>query len=185
MQQASYKGPWGTMTPLEWGPPKCHTYDTKNGCELQSRYVSQTFKCLHIYKSLHIGHNMLLFLYWSPALNVTWREAKYCDLYSELTHPKCTHTAVNTHTHTHREHTPGAVGSYLFCGAGEQLGVRCLAQASDYLRQFLRAAVYIHIVLSASSSVQYDDSIWFSQHGVQCFIPLRERKACKLIKQTL
>ncbi len=95
MQQASYKGPWGTMTPLEWGPPKCHTYDTKNGCELQSRYVSQTFKCLHIYKSLHIGHNMLLFLYWSPALN------KYCDLYSELTHPKCTHTAVNTHSHTH------------------------------------------------------------------------------------
>ncbi len=69
MQQASYKGPWGTMTPLEWGPPKYHTYDTKNGCELQSRYVSQTFKCLHIYKSLHIGHNMFLFLHWSPALN--------------------------------------------------------------------------------------------------------------------
>ncbi len=32
------------------------------------------------------------------------------------------------HTHTHREHTPGAVGSHLCCGAGEQLGVRCLAQ---------------------------------------------------------
>ncbi len=39
-----------------------------------------------------------------------------------LTHPKCTHTAVNTHTqqwtHTHSsEHTPGAVGSHLCCGA--------------------------------------------------------------------
>ncbi len=92
MQQASYKGPWGTMTPLEWGPPKCHTYDTKNGCELQSRYVSQTG---------HIGHNMFLFLYWSPVFNVTsdqvlWPILGICALH--LTHPKCTHTAVNTHT---------------------------------------------------------------------------------------
>ncbi len=56
-----------------------------------------------------------------------------------LTHPKCTHTAVNTHTvnthrhththtHTHREHTPGAVGSIYAAVLGEQLGVRCLAQ---------------------------------------------------------
>ncbi len=27
-----------------------------------------------------------------------------------LTHPKCTRTAVNTHTHTHREHTPEQLG---------------------------------------------------------------------------
>lgn len=44
MQQASYKGPWGTMTPLEWDPLKSHTYNTKkNGCELQNRHVPQTF----------------------------------------------------------------------------------------------------------------------------------------------
>jgi len=34
---------------------------------------------------------------------------------SAFTHPKCTHRAVNTHTH--REHTPGAVGSHLCWGA--------------------------------------------------------------------
>ncbi len=47
-----------------------------------------------------------------------------------LTHPKCTHTAVNTHTHTYtyREHTPGAVGSYLCCGAQGAVGGSCLAQ---------------------------------------------------------
>ncbi len=26
-----------------------------------------------------------------------------------ITYPKFTHTAVNTHTYTHREHTPGAL----------------------------------------------------------------------------
>ncbi len=33
---------------------------------------------------------------------------------------KCTHTAVNTHTK--REHTPGAVGSHLCCGAQGAVG---------------------------------------------------------------
>ncbi len=36
------------------------------------------------------------------------------NLSSAFTHPKCTHTAVNTHTQ-HREHTPRAVGSHLCC----------------------------------------------------------------------
>ncbi len=44
---------------------------------------------------------------------------------SAFTHRKCTHTAVNTHTHC--EHTPGVVGSYA-AAPGEQLRVRCLAQ---------------------------------------------------------
>ncbi len=35
-----------------------------------------------------------------------------------LTHPKCTHTAVNTH----REHTPGAVCSHLCCSARGAVG---------------------------------------------------------------
>ncbi len=37
-----------------------------------------------------------------------------------ITHPKCTHTAV--HTHTQHEHTPGAVGSHLCCGARRAVG---------------------------------------------------------------
>ncbi len=36
---------------------------------------------------------------------------------------KCTQRAVNTHTHTHREHTPGAVGSHIAAAPGEQLGI--------------------------------------------------------------
>ncbi len=57
-----------------------------------------------------------------------------CD--GMVTHTRNLCSAFNPtkmHTHTHREHTPGAVGSHLLCraascGAGEQLGVRCLAQ---------------------------------------------------------
>ncbi len=49
---------------------------------------------------------------WLPILGI-------CALH--LTHPKCTHTAVNTHTHTHREHTPGAVDSQC-CGARGAVG---------------------------------------------------------------
>ncbi len=109
------------MTPLEWGPPKCHTYDTKNGCELQSRYVSQTFKCLHIYKSLHIGHNMFLLVSCSKPLIIC---GSFCE------------------------------------------------QLYTYIQYCLQAAV-----------CNMSDSIGFSQHGFQCFIPLRERKACTLINK--
>ncbi len=48
---------------------------------------------------------------WWPILGI-------CAL--RLTHPKCTHTAVNTHTHC--EHTPGAVGSHFCCGARGAVG---------------------------------------------------------------
>ncbi len=44
-----------------------------------------------------------------------------------LTHPKSTHTAVNTHTHTMNTHPEQWAAIY--AGApGEQLGVRCFAQ---------------------------------------------------------
>ncbi|MCJ8733910.1 hypothetical protein PDJAM_G00229220, partial [Pangasius djambal] len=54
------------------------------------------------------------------------------NLCSAFNPSKCTHT----HTLTHREHTPGAVGSLFFFAAapGEQLGVRCLAQGSHVSR---------------------------------------------------
>ncbi len=48
---------------------------------------------------------------WLPILRI-------CSL--QLTHPKCTHTAVNTHTH--HEHTPRVVGSHLCCGARGAVG---------------------------------------------------------------
>ncbi len=43
-------------------------------------------------------------------VKVKWHTATCCDPYSEsrlciFTHPKCTHTAVNTHTHTRWTHT--------------------------------------------------------------------------------
>ncbi len=43
-----------------------------------------------------------------------------------LTHPTCTHTAVNTHTHTVNTHPEQWAANA--AAPGEQLGVRCLAQ---------------------------------------------------------
>ncbi len=61
----------------------------------------------------------------------------------QLTHPKCTHTAVNTHTHTHHcEHTTGAVGSHLYCGAQGAVGVRCLVKGTSVV--VLRGESIVH-----------------------------------------
>ncbi len=49
---------------------------------------------------------------------VWWPILGICALH--LTHPKCTHT--QQWTHTHREHTPGAVGSHLCCGTRGAVG---------------------------------------------------------------
>ncbi len=51
----------------------------------------------------------------------------------DLSHPKCTYTAVNTHTHTavntHTVNTHPEQWAAIYAAApGEQLGVRCLAQ---------------------------------------------------------
>ncbi len=66
-------------------------------------------------------------------VKVTWYTAKYGDPYSEFVlciYPsKCTDTEQWTHTHTHHEHTPGAVVSHFYAAAPRKLlGVRCLAQ---------------------------------------------------------
>ncbi len=59
---------------------------------------------------------------WLPILGI-------CALH--LTHPKCTHTAVNTHTvNTHPEQWAAIYAA----APGEQLGVRCLAQGSHLSR---------------------------------------------------
>ncbi len=63
------------------------------------------------------------------------------NLCSAFTHPKCTHTAVNTHTH--REHTPGAVGSHLCCGTrGAVVGSVLKGTSVVVLR--VKRALYIH-----------------------------------------
>ncbi len=59
------------------------------------------------------------------------------NLRSAFNPSKSTHTAVNTHTmntHTHREHTPGAVGCHIAAVPGEQLRLWCLAQGSHLSR---------------------------------------------------
>ncbi len=77
---------------------------------------------------------------WLPILGI-------CAL--QLIHPKCTHTAVNTHleqwTHTwSSEHTPGAVGSHIAVASGEQLRVRFPAQGHLVVVLKVKRALYIH-----------------------------------------
>ncbi len=58
-------------------------------------------------------------------MKVTWQTAKYDDPYSEFVLcilPIQVHTHTQQWTHTHREHTPGPVGSHLFCGARGAVG---------------------------------------------------------------
>ncbi len=64
-------------------------------------------------------------------VKVTWQVTKDGNPYSEFV--LCIYSIQSAHTqewtHTHREHTPGAVCSLFYAAApGEQLGVRCLAQ---------------------------------------------------------
>ncbi len=64
-----------------------------------------------------------------------WRDVTYDEVWWPilgicallLTHPKCTHTAVNTHTTCTHIHTEQWAATYA-AAPGEQLGVRCLAQ---------------------------------------------------------
>ncbi len=57
-------------------------------------------------------------------VKVKWCVAKYGDPYSEFV--LCIYPILSAHTqqwtHTHREHTPGAVGSHLCCGARGAVG---------------------------------------------------------------
>ncbi len=62
---------------------------------------------------------LILFFVWCDIrlsmVTHTW------NLCSVLTHPKCTHTVVSTHTHS-SEHAPGAVGNHLCCGTWGAVG---------------------------------------------------------------
>ncbi len=52
-----------------------------------------------------------------------------------LSHPKCTHTAVNTHT-------PGAVGSHLYCSA--RWGFGALLKGTSVVVLKVERALYVH-----------------------------------------
>ncbi len=71
----------------------------------------------------HIGCKFV-FRRWKWKVKVTWQTAKYGDPYSEFV--LCIYPIQSAHTqqwtHTHLEHTPGAVGSHLCCGARGAVG---------------------------------------------------------------
>ncbi len=67
---------------------------------------------------------------------VWWPIFGICAL--QLTHPRCTHT--QQWTHTHCEHTPGAVGSHLCCGAQGAIGGSC----TSVVVLKVERALYIH-----------------------------------------
>ncbi len=87
---------------------------------------------------------LILFFVWCDIrlsmVTHTW------NLCSVLTHPKCTHTVVSTHTHTHTAVNmhPEQWATIYAAAPGEQLGVRCLAQ--EHLVMVLKEerALYIH-----------------------------------------
>ncbi len=83
-----------------------------------------------------------------------WRDvAKYGDPYSELVlciYPSKVHT--QQWTHTHCEHTPGAVGSYLCCSIREQLGVQCLAQG--HLSRAAHSLPHLQFLPARGSNLQ-------------------------------
>ncbi len=103
----------------------------KNICNIINVFVTLIHRCCMNVHFLHLHFNIwnqLLFLYIQLKMNIwimnkinwiIWPILEICAL--RLAHPRCTHTAVNTHTntnaHTHLEHTPGAVGRHLCCRA--------------------------------------------------------------------
>ncbi len=66
------------------------------------------------------------------------------NLCSAFNPSKCIHTLVNTHTH--REHTPGAVGSHIAAAPEEQLGVHALLKG-------LTSVVVLRVEVSAGHSL--------------------------------
>ncbi len=78
----------------------------------------------------------------SDVIHVWWSILGISVLH--LTHPECTHTAVNTHTHW--EHTPGAVGSQC---PGSSWGFGALLKGV-VLR--VERALYIHSFMPARDS---------------------------------
>ncbi len=94
--------------------------------------------CVCVYLSISICIYIYIYI-----LKVTWHTAKYGDPYSEFV---ALHLPIQVHTtNTHREHTPGAVGSHLCCGAQGAVGgsvpcsrAPCLGIHSPHLQSWPR-----------------------------------------------
>ncbi len=82
---------------------------------LMSKSMSNVF-------DITVMHLLMNTMYFFPQLLVwrDWHTVKYGDPYSEFVLFNL--PIQSAHTHTHREHTPGAVGSYLCCGARGAVG---------------------------------------------------------------
>ncbi len=109
--------------------PREHTYwqnmYSLNALHCKSLWIKASAKCVN-YKDLHITCRQKIYIYREVTYcQVCWPILKICALH--LTYPKCTHTAVNTHTHTVNTHSEQWAAIYA-AAPGEQLGVRCLAQ---------------------------------------------------------
>ncbi len=80
--------------------------------QAQSALIGQLTQCIVIGRTPQATSEM--------KVKVTWHTAKYGNPYScSAFYPSKVHTHSSEHTpwtHTHREHTPGAVGSHLCCG---------------------------------------------------------------------
>ncbi len=101
-------------------------------------YIINIHSTLYIYIYIYVCKQFFLFwmrlIVWQHVImiyicmymyvKVKWRVAKYVDPYSEFV--LCIQPIHSAHTqqwtHTHREHTPGAVGSHLCCVARGAVG---------------------------------------------------------------
>ncbi len=79
-------------------------------------------------------------------VKVTWHTAKYGDPYSEfvlcLTHPKCTHTAVNTHTPW--THTRSSRQPFMLRHPGSSWGFSALLKGTSVVVLRVKRELYIH-----------------------------------------
>ncbi len=102
-----------------------HCLYFKKGIEVEILLFNCNFVILKTSLSVILTNQSIL-VTWR---DVTWRDMTYGQVWwpilwicaLQLTHPKCTHTAVNTHTHTVWTH-PEQWGSHLCCGARGAVG---------------------------------------------------------------
>ncbi len=82
----------------------------------------------HIHTSHSWKYFWICWLFSGLKMKVTYSQVWWPILGIRALHLPIQGAHTQQWTHTHREHTPWAVGSHLCCSAGEHLGVRCLAQ---------------------------------------------------------
>ncbi len=93
-------------------------------CVLQSWIFSIITPVFSVTRSFRNHSKILIWCFRNILSKVTWHTAKYGDPYSEFV--LCIWPILSAHTqqwtHTHCEHTPGAVGSHLCSGTRGAVG---------------------------------------------------------------